>query len=175
MSAAESSEVSPHTHGLRISIWSSRLQRLSAAYTSRPIGRELALEMNRDSLSLGRNAALLCKLGIILIFSGGNFSVQNTSMKRSAVFVAGALTLAGAFFAGAAYAAAPRLDEATDLITKAVAVLKAAENPDPKKEFGGHRKTAIELLTRAQGEILKANEFADKPTPKDPKPPVTKP
>jgi outer membrane biosynthesis protein TonB len=113
--------------------------------------------------------------------------MQNTSMKRSAVFVAGALSLAGAFFAGAAYAADPRLDEATDLITKAVAVLKAAENPDPKREFGGHRKAAVELLTRAQGEILKAKQVADAPpkepkpkepkppTPKEPKPPTPKP
>jgi hypothetical protein len=97
--------------------------------------------------------------------------MQNTSIKRSAVFVAGALGIAGAFFAGAAYAADPRFDEATDLITKATAVLKAAENPDPKKEFGGHRKAAIEFLTRAQAEIIKAKEFEDKPkgpTPKDP-------
>jgi len=100
--------------------------------------------------------------------------MKNTSMKRSALFAAGALSLSGAFFAGAAYAADPRLDEATDLITKAVAALKAAENPDPKREFGGHRKAAVELLTRAQGEILKAKEVADKPTPKDPKPPTPK-
>jgi len=102
--------------------------------------------------------------------------MQNTSIKRSAVIVAGALGLAGAFFAGAAYAADPKFDEATDLITKAVAVLKAAENPDPKREFGGHRKQAIEFLTRAQAEIIKAKEFEDKnptpkgPTPKDPTP-----
>jgi hypothetical protein len=97
--------------------------------------------------------------------------MQNTSIKRSAVFVAGALGIAGAFFAGAAYAANPRFDEATDLITKATAVLKAAENPDPKKEFGGHRKAAIEFLASAQAEIIKAKEFEDKPkgpTPKDP-------
>ena len=108
--------------------------------------------------------------------------MKNTSMKRSAIMVAGALSLAGAFFAGAAYAADPRLDQATDLITKAVAVLKAAENPDPKREFGGHRHEAIELLTRAQGEIQKAKQFADKPvekepkplTPKEPKPPTPK-
>ena len=102
--------------------------------------------------------------------------MQNTSMKRSAVLVAGALSLAGAFFAGAAYAADPKLDEATDLITKAVAVLKAAQNPDPKKEFGGHRMAAVELLTRAQGEIIKAKQFADAapPTPKEPKPPTPK-
>jgi hypothetical protein len=99
--------------------------------------------------------------------------MQNTSIKRSAVFVAGALGIAGAFFAGAAYAADPKFDEATDLITKATAVLKAAENPDPKKEFGGHRKAAIEFLTRAQAEIIKAKEFEDKsttPTPKGPTP-----
>jgi len=111
--------------------------------------------------------------------------MRNTSMKRSAVLVAGALTLAGAFFAGAAYAADPRLDQATDLITKAVAVLKAAENPDPKREFGGHRNAAVELLTRAQGEILKAKQVADAPPKekehdhdkvhgKEPKPPATK-
>jgi outer membrane biosynthesis protein TonB len=95
--------------------------------------------------------------------------MQNTSMKRSAVLVAGALSLAGAFFAGAAYAADPKLDLASDLITKAVAELKAAQNPDPKREFGGHRMAAIELLTRAQGEIIKAKQFADAP-PKEPKP-----
>jgi hypothetical protein len=103
--------------------------------------------------------------------------MQNTSIKRSAVFVAGALGLAGAFFAGAAYAADPKFDEATDLITKAVAVLKAVENPDPKREFGGHRKEAIEFLTRAQSEIIKAKEFEDKnkpPATKDPKPPTPK-
>jgi hypothetical protein len=90
--------------------------------------------------------------------------VQNSSLKRSAVLVAGVLSLAGVFFAGAAYAAEPRLDEATDLITKAVAILKAADNSDPKKELGGHRKAAVELLTRAQAEILKAKQVADTPS-----------
>jgi len=98
--------------------------------------------------------------------------MQNTSMTRSALLVAGALSLAGAFFAGAAYAADPKLDQATALITQAVAALKAAQNPDPKKEFGGHRMAAIELLMRAQGEILKAKQFADAPTPKEPKNPT---
>src|SRR6478735_935717 len=112
-------------------------------------------------------------------FLRGNLFMHNTSMKRSAVLVAGALSLAGAFFAGAAYAADPKLDEATDLITKAVAALKAAQNPDPKKEFGGHRMAAVELLMRAQGEIIKAKQFADAPptndpTPKDPKDPTPK-
>ena len=102
--------------------------------------------------------------------------MQNSSMKRSAVLVAGALSLAGAFFAGAAYAADPKLDEATELITKAVAALKAAQSPDPKKEFSGHRKAAVELLMRAQGEILKAKQFADStpPTSKDPTNPTPK-
>ena len=96
--------------------------------------------------------------------------MQNQSIKRSAVLVAGALTLAGAFFAGAAYAADPKLDEATKLVTQAVAALKAAQNPGSKKEFGGHRTAAVELLMRAQGEIIKARQFADAapPTPKEP-------
>ncbi len=102
--------------------------------------------------------------------------MQNTSMKRSAVLVAGALGLAGAFFAGAAFAADPKLDDARALITQAVAALKAAESPDPKQEFGGHRQAAVELLMRAQGEIIKAKQFADAlpPTPKQPKPPNPK-
>ncbi len=101
--------------------------------------------------------------------------MENTSFKRSALFVAGALGLAGAFFAGAAYAADPKLQEAADLITKATAALQAADAPDPK-EFGGHRHEAVQLLTRAQAEILKAQQFADAhpAKPKDPKPPVTK-
>jgi len=96
-------------------------------------------------------------------------------MRRSALVVAGAFSVAGAFFAGAAYAADPKLDEATELITKAVAALKAAQNPDPKKEFGGHRMAAVELLMRAQGEIIKAKQFADAAPPtKEPKPPPSK-
>ena len=110
--------------------------------------------------------------------------MKNTSMKRSAIFVASALGLGGAFFGGAAYAADPRFDQATDLITKAVAVLKAADNPDPKDpkhEFGGHRKEAVELLLKAQNEIVKAKQEDDKapkpkpPAPKDPKGPTPKP
>ncbi|MEP7049751.1 MAG: hypothetical protein ABJB12_05330 [Pseudomonadota bacterium] len=102
--------------------------------------------------------------------------MENTSIKRSALFVAGALGLAGAFFAGAAYAADPKLQEAADLITKATAALKAATPPDGAKRFGGHRHEAVELLTRAQAEILKAQQFADRQPPagKNPKPPVTK-
>ena len=104
--------------------------------------------------------------------------MKQTSMQRSAVLVAGALGVAGAFFAGAAYAADPRFDQATDLITKAVAVLKAADNPDPrdpKHEFGGHRREAVELLLRAQTEINQAKVEDDKtPKPKDPAPKVPK-
>jgi hypothetical protein len=102
--------------------------------------------------------------------------MQNASMRRSALLVAGALAVAGAFFAGAAYAADSKLDDATDLITKAVAVLKAAQNPDPKKDFGGHRMAAVEHLMRAQAEIIKAKQFAETapPTPKEPKQPTSK-
>jgi outer membrane biosynthesis protein TonB len=91
------------------------------------------------------------------------------------VLVAGTLGLAGALFAGAAYAADAPLDQANDLITKAVAVLKAAENPDPKnpkQPFEGHRHEALELLTRAQAEIAKAKQADDQPAVKEPKGPT---
>ena len=107
--------------------------------------------------------------------------MENKSIKRSAVRMAGALSLAGALFASAAYAADARIDEATDLVTKAVAVLKAADGPKTpheQHEFEEHRKAAVELLTRAQGEILKAKHAADAPPPpkpKDPGPPKPKP
>jgi hypothetical protein len=87
-------------------------------------------------------------------------------LRRAVVGVTTAAVLAGAFYAGVAYAADPRLDQANDNIIKAIALLEAAENPDPKKEFGGHRKKAIELLRRAQSEVQKAKEFADRP-PRD--------
>jgi len=89
--------------------------------------------------------------------------MENTSVKRSAIWVAGALSLAGGLFASAAYAADPRFDEATDLVTKAVAVLKAANAPPHNHDFEEHRKAAVELLTRAQSEILKAKQAADAP------------
>ena len=87
--------------------------------------------------------------------------MQNTSMKRSAVLMASALGLAGALFAGAAFAADSRLNDANDDITRAIAHLKAAQSPNPK-EFGGHRDKAIEFLTSAQAEIAKAKEVANK-------------
>jgi hypothetical protein len=92
--------------------------------------------------------------------------MQNTSMKRSAVLVASALGLAGAFFAGAAFAAAdPRLSEANDHVTQALVLLKAATNPDSKKEFEGHRAKAVAALNTAQTEIGKAITFANEPPP----------
>jgi hypothetical protein len=86
-------------------------------------------------------------------------------LKRVVWGGAGASLLAGAFYAGIAHAADPRLDQANDNVTKAIALLQAAENPDPKKEFGGHRNKAIQHLKRAQAEIAKAKAFADRPAP----------
>ena len=81
--------------------------------------------------------------------------------KRAALTAAGATFLAGAFYAGVAYAADPRLDQANDNIVKAIALLEAAENPNGN--FGGHRRKAIHNLKQAQSEIEKAKRFADNP------------
>jgi hypothetical protein len=66
-----------------------------------------------------------------------------------------ALGLAVAFVSGAAWAADAKLDEANASTAKAIALLKATESA-PAGEADAHRKKAIDLLTRAQGEILKA-------------------
>jgi hypothetical protein len=66
-----------------------------------------------------------------------------------------AVSLAAAFVSGAAWAADAKLDEANASTAKAIALLKSAET-SPTPEIEAHRKKAIDLLTRAQGEILKA-------------------
>jgi hypothetical protein len=97
--------------------------------------------------------------------------MYDKSIRRSAVTVAVALGLAGAFFAGAALASDPLLDQANDSIIKAIAQLQAAQNANgPAKDpFGGHREKAIQELKDAQAQIVKAKEFANAP----PKPPHT--
>ena len=66
-----------------------------------------------------------------------------------------ALGLCAAFVSGAAWAADGKLDEANASTAKAIALLKASES-SPTADVDAHRKKAIDLLTRAQGEILKA-------------------
>ncbi|HMJ13584.1 MAG TPA: hypothetical protein VK524_19330 [Polyangiaceae bacterium] len=94
-------------------------------------------------------------------------SFRKVWMKRGVGLLAGASLLAGSFYAGVAYAADQRLDQAADNVTKAVALLEAAQNPDPKREFGGHRVKAIAHLKRGLAAIQKAKEFADRPAPPD--------
>jgi len=50
----------------------------------------------------------------------------------------------------------PKLDEAHASVAKAVALLKAGQGKKGQADFEAHRKKAVDLLTRAQGEILKA-------------------
>lgn len=66
-----------------------------------------------------------------------------------------ALALAVGLVAGVAHAAGEKLDEAHATTVKAIALLK--ESPaSNESEQEAHRKKAIDLLTRAQSEILKA-------------------
>jgi hypothetical protein len=59
-----------------------------------------------------------------------------------------------AFFAGSARADGDKLDEAKQNTAKAIALLQAVGGDKAQRDT--HRKKAIDLLTRAQGEILKA-------------------
>ncbi|MBK7584929.1 MAG: hypothetical protein IPI67_32660 [Myxococcales bacterium] len=95
-----------------------------------------------------------------------------SEIKRRSLLVALAgVGVAGAFYAGVAYAADPRLDDADALVEKAILVLEAAENPGPKIPFGGHRNKAVHDLKQARAQIAKAKAYADNPKnqPKKPK------
>lgn len=78
----------------------------------------------------------------------------------------GSLALAGAFYAGVAYAADAKLDQASDFLTKAQALLEAAENPGVKNPFGGHRVSAVKNVKQALKDIEKAKKYADNHPPK---------
>ena len=88
---------------------------------------------------------------------------MNLLLKRAAL----ATLVAGSFYAGAAYAADARLDDAIASIDKAVAQLEAAQNGDQHREFGGHRKAAILLLKQAKTQVEKAKTYADNHPPPD--------
>jgi hypothetical protein len=63
--------------------------------------------------------------------------------------------LALSFVAGAAFATTDsKLDEAQASLTKALSLLKDAQGEGDK--FEQHRQKAVDLLTRAQGEVVKA-------------------
>ncbi len=64
----------------------------------------------------------------------------------------GALSVA--FASGVAFASEDKLDDAQAALTKAIAALKEAQGQGP--QFEEHRKKAIDLAVRAQGEVVKA-------------------
>src|SRR3954469_22061218 len=71
---------------------------------------------------------------------------------------------AGAFYAGIAYASDPRLDQAIDNCTKAIALLEAATNTGAKNKdnFHGYRHKALDDLKEAIKHIEKPKSFDDK-------------
>lgn len=69
-------------------------------------------------------------------------------------FFAVSLGLSAAFVAGVAYGDDSKLDQALSALTSAVSLVKDA--PTQGSDFEEHRKKAVDLLTRAQGEIVKA-------------------
>lgn len=86
--------------------------------------------------------------------------MAHTFVRRSALIVTGASIMVGTFFAGVAYGADARLDQAADHVTKAIDLLKAAEGGGPG-EFGGHRVKAVKNLKQALEQIGKAKAYAD--------------
>jgi len=92
---------------------------------------------------------------------------MNKIYARAAIGAAIAIGSAGAFYAGIAYAADPRLDQSIQFCSQAISLLEAATNDGAKKEqFHGHRKEAIKDIKEAIKQIEKAKEVDDK-TPGD--------
>lgn len=92
-------------------------------------------------------------------------------MRRGLWMTMAGVGMAGAFYAGVAYAADQRLADADSNCEKAIALLQAAENPGVKPPFGGHRDAAIGHLKKARAQIAKAQKYADSHQPKAPKKP----
>jgi hypothetical protein len=80
--------------------------------------------------------------------------MSNTKASRTPFFLASSFALLFAFLAGAAWADGDKLDEAKQSTAKAIQLLQTVEGDKAPRDT--HRKKAIDLLTRAQGEILKA-------------------
>jgi hypothetical protein len=80
-------------------------------------------------------------------------------MKKLLIAAAGASVLAFGSIAVAQWEAHPHLRAASDHIAEALAELRIAN--DGRKQYGGHRDTAEQLLHQAQGEIRAAAEFAN--------------
>lgn len=80
--------------------------------------------------------------------------MSKTNASRTSFTVAASLGMVLAFLAGSARADGDKLDEAKQNTAKAIALLQAVEGDKAPRDT--HRKKAIDLLTRAQGEILKA-------------------
>ncbi len=101
--------------------------------------------------------------------------LQSNWKKKSLRTLAAGTVLAGAFYAGMAFAApADPLLAAADLSAeKAIAQLEAAKNEGVKPPFGGHRAKAVWHIKQARKEIAKAIKYAEKE--RKPKPPPAPP
>ncbi len=80
--------------------------------------------------------------------------MSKITAKKSSFVLASSAGLLLAFVSGVALADGDKLDEARQNTAKAIALLQTVEGDKAPKDT--HRKKAIDLLTRAQGEILKA-------------------
>jgi hypothetical protein len=84
----------------------------------------------------------------------GGLAMSKKKTARTPFVLASSFGLLLAFVAGTAWAEGDKLDEAKMSTAKAIAALRELEGEKAPRD--AHRKKAIDLLTRAQSEILKA-------------------
>jgi hypothetical protein len=89
--------------------------------------------------------------------------MNSMNERKTTLFLFGGTLLAAlALSTTATWAAADPLDEANQSVNRAVLALKGLEGSAQAED--AHRKKAIVLLMRAQGEILKAKKAASDPS-----------
>lgn len=83
-------------------------------------------------------------------------------LERTLAYSLFSAALAAAFWAGNAAAEGDQLDVANASVTTALQALKQAPASGDASKFEAHRSKAVTLLTRAQGEILKAKRLGSR-------------
>ena len=80
-------------------------------------------------------------------------------MKKA--ILAGSLSILIATVAYAYNITHPGLEKAFDSAAKAIQDIQAAQQNNKGIEFGGHAEKAIDLFTKAQGELVEADKYND--------------
>jgi hypothetical protein len=107
------------------------------------------------------NKQRISKLRRVKGVDPGGINMPNLKNKQIIGTFVITAALAISFMAGTAFGEAKtaRLDNAKLHLQKAIALLKAADNPEVKPPFGGHRNKALNAANKALQETERARSY----------------